>query len=63
MNVDLAKTKLHVAYKYVNRDRTKLNLSVSLSAEVCTVFDLISEHTLISEHPPFCAGGDYCQST
>ena len=28
-----------------------------------TVFDLISEHTLISEHPPFCAGEDYCQST
>ena len=28
-----------------------------------TVFDLISEHTLISGHPPFCAGGDYCQST
>ena len=21
----------------------------------CTVFDLISEHTLISGHPPFCA--------
>ena len=28
-----------------------------------TVFDLISEHTLISGHPQFCAGGDYCQST
>ena len=28
-----------------------------------TVFDLISEHTLISRHPPFCAGEDYCQST
>ena len=28
-----------------------------------TVFDLISEHTLISGHPPFCAGGYYCQST
>ena len=26
-------------------------------------FNLISEHTLISEHPPpFCAGEDYCQS-
>ena len=22
-----------------------------------TVFDLISEHTLINGHPPFCAGG------
>ena len=31
---------------------------------IYTVFDLISEHTLISEHPlPFCAGEDYCQST
>ena len=32
-------------------------------ANVDTVFYLISEHTLISEQPPFCAGEDYCQST
>ena len=33
------------------------------TSKLHTVFDLISEHTLVSGHPPFCAGEDYCQST
>ena len=32
----------------------------SANKNLCTVFDPISEHTLISGHPPFCAGEDYC---
>ena len=32
----------------------------SVQYNINTVIDLISEHTLISGHPPFCAGGDYC---